>query len=109
MYSVFLFILLYIVKPELVTRKKERKARAELQQFSKEEYHDILFTDHEIQVLRSDRTNIHPYNQIRKIKESSQYAIIYVTNKLAVVVDKGAFYDGTWEECRQLLKENGVK
>ena len=61
------------------------------------------FLDDEI--ILTDHTSVSKlkYSNIEKIKEKNNVVMIFMNNNLALMLDKDAFVEGSWEECKQKI------
>lgn len=69
----------------------------------------LFFDDHIFSFSETDKSELNiEYQKIKKIKQSKNYYMLYITKKVFVFVDKNNFEKGTCEEFENFIKEKAV-
>ncbi|MBO5869670.1 MAG: YcxB family protein [Clostridia bacterium] len=64
----------------------------------------VEFADEEIIITDHSSVSKHKYENIKKIKEKNDVVMIFINNNMAIRIYKNAFVEGSWEECKEMLK-----
>lgn len=62
------------------------------------------FLDEEIVVTDHTSVSKFKYSNIEKIKEKDNLVLIFLNNNMGLRLYKDAFVQGSWQECKELLK-----
>ena len=61
------------------------------------------FTDDEIILTDHNNTSRIRYESIKKIIEKNNVVMIFMNNNMALRIYKDAFFEGSWEECKDKI------
>ncbi len=62
------------------------------------------FLEEEIVVTDHTSVSKFKYSNIKKIKEKDNLVLIFMNNNMGLRLYKDAFVEGSWQECKELLK-----
>lgn len=101
--------LLLIIKPDLRTKRVEKRSNEELKYFSPEECFETVIKNTEICIRKSKHEKRYHYNEIKRVEIFKNSVFIFLTPKLVIILDKHGFEDSSWRECENLFRENEIE
>ncbi len=69
----------------------------------------LFFDDHIFSFSETDKSELNiEYQKIKKIKQSKNFFMLYITKKVFIFVDKNNFEKGNCEEFKKFIREKSV-
>lgn len=62
------FCIIYLIKPEIRTKRYEKRARVELNHISRDEFFEVCIEDKKYIIRKSDNEKIYQFEDIKKLK-----------------------------------------